>query len=132
MKKLKYILIFLPLILFTNFDISQNDNIIIRQIGMLGENNRYFLDGGMGYLNLKIEKCKIKRNRIKLTGQLIDERTNEEIYFFNVYKAENNEKDLTISINDTLIKSDENQLIRKLSNKFSISTKLKPSEWDLF
>ncbi len=128
MKQLKLILLFLAFIVLTKLSISQQDKIIINHIGLLGDSNHYFLDGGMGHLELIIEKCKVKKNKIILKGKLVGKYSREDIYFYNVYLAENNELDYRLNIKDTLIRSMANQRIKKLSNSFSISTKLKPTE----
>ena len=128
MKYIKLILILLAFIFTSKLSIGQQDKVIIKNIGLLGNNNIMFFDGGMAHLELVIEKCKVRKNKLRLKGKLICKSSQQDIYFYNVYLADYIEADYKLNIKDTLVKSLENKRIKKLSSKFSISTTLKPTE----
>ena len=128
MKQIKFIFLILAFLSFTKLAISQQDKIEITHIGMLCRDNHICYDGGMGTLELVIEKCKVRNNKIKLKGHLINHETKEKVYFYNIYLAGKELYDYRLAVKDTLMFSRENHSEEKLLNSFSISTKLRPNE----
>ncbi len=128
MKQIKYILLILSFFSFAKLSISQQDKIEITHIGMLCKDNHICYDGGMGTLELVIEKCKVRNNRIKIKGYVIDHSTKEKIYFYSMYIAAKELYYSRLAVKDTLNMYRVNHSEEKQLNSFSISTKLRPHE----
>ncbi len=129
MKQAHYILLIFTLTILPILVNSQNEKINFKNIGMLDEDDHsYFIDGGMGHLEAIIDSCNIKESTIKLTGQLVDKFSKEEVPYFRIYVAENIKSEYRLIITDTLENLIENKVNEDSSNEFSIKTDLKQSE----
>jgi hypothetical protein len=120
------LLVLILLSTWTNVS-GQTGNYELNQIGILGVGNHYAIDGGMGHLNLKVFRVRIRNNRVKLNGQLT---ANHPMALYTIFIAENNYEQRKLFIADTILSVSNHEGLskRQVNGMFRINVTLKNNQ----